>query len=151
MSAIPDPSSVPDPRLHRIFEASHRLLAGLVPGGTVTKLAGRIRDEEDRYPWEEVVESLTAPSVEPQELVQRGLRAQRDWILRSAAGRPMRRLRVATKTLLARIVAQGLFFVLYTTAVIALLLLIRLKWDWFDIYRLLEPIRRLVPGIGGGG
>jgi hypothetical protein len=148
VTATPPPSPA-DPELQRIFETSHRMFAGLVPGGTAAKLRQRIAEDPARYPWEEVVAIVNAAAVPPADLIQRGLRAQRDWILRAAAGRPMRRLRVAGKTLLARILAQLLFFGLYSAAVVVLLLLLKLKWEGADIYRLLDMARSLLPGLVG--
>lgn len=156
-------NSNPDPLLARVGEVALRMMAKTVPPATVQHLQARLYAQPDEYPWQEVVDSVLADPVDPSELLNRGLQTQRDWVLRGGAtsspgrsaavargGRP-KSLKVRGKTLLAVAIVRVAFFVLYTAAVIGILILLRHKWPWFDIYRVLEWLRDVLPSVFRAG
>jgi hypothetical protein len=81
---------------------------------------------------------VLAEPADPQQLVQKGLRAQRDWIVRGGREVPRPGVGHRAKGLLARICAQVIFFAIYSAAVLILLLLLKHKVPGLDIYRILD-------------
>ncbi|MCA8943835.1 MAG: hypothetical protein KDB80_14830 [Planctomycetes bacterium] len=159
MSETENPN--PDPLLTRVGEVSLRMMARTVPADTVQHLQARLYAQPDEYPWEDVVDAVLADPVDPSELLNRGLQGQRDWVLRGGAaaaparpgggartGRP-KTLKVRGKTLVAAAIVRSGFFVLYTAVVVGILILLRHKFPWFDIYRVLEWLREVLPGVFG--
>ena len=152
--------------LSRIGETSLRMMAGVVSPSVVQHLQARLYAEPDEYPWEEVVDSVLAEPMARDELVNRGLVGQRNWLLKSgrdaapggqavAGGGQSRRgrsktMKVRGKTLLAMMIVRGGFFVIYTFAVVLLLVLLRHKFPSFDIYRILDLLKQLLPSVFGG-
>ena len=146
-----DPGHSSDPTVARVAEVTLRMVAGAVPAATVRELE-RIRDEATAsYPWERVVDRVLRDPVEKHELVRRGLAAQRDWVARGGRFTPKRsltgRARTAGRRLLASLLVKLFVFLLYTLAVVVLLLLLKARWEWFDIYRALEWAPELVERI----
>lgn len=160
----------------RVGQVSLRMMAGTVPPEVVDHLQARLLAESERYPWEEVVETILAETADPQELVNQGLRAQRDWIARGGApgggaapvstapraaaaassqpqagarGRRAPSLKTRGKTFLAAAIVKGGFAIIYTLAIVLLLVLIRHKYPSLDIYRILEWLRDALPGVFG--
>jgi len=136
-----------DPTLRRVADASLFLMAGAVARPKMSALQRQVRDAGTDYPWETVVDGVLAEPVDPQKLVQQGLRAQRDWILRGGRETPGPSLKSRGKGCVAAMIARALFFVLYTVAVVLLLLAVRHKWPDLDVYRLLEWLYGVFPSI----
>lgn len=132
----------------RVSECSLRLMAGMVPARTLEEIRGDMAAKRDGYPWEEVVDRILRDPVDRRRLLERGLRAQRDWIARGGAdrGRRMRRVRTAGKRFLAYLLSRAIFFVLYTVAVVVLLVLVQSKWPELNIYRIPELVRQWFGG-----
>jgi hypothetical protein len=99
------------------------------------------------YPWRVVTQVLLADTVDPQRLVQQGLRAQRDWILRGGREAPGKPLSVRAKTLLARILTQLLVVAICGAVVLVLLLALKHKWPGADVYRLLGWLYEAFPAL----
>lgn len=150
----PDPnpdaaSPAPEDPMVAIGEVSARLLAGVVSKRTMEALRRTVEASPSEYPWQVVGQVVRQEPVEPQDLAQRALRAQRDWILRGGRETPGKPIGLQAKTLLAKLVAQSIFLVFFTVAVVALLLLLKHQWPGADIYALLEwgkgLLAKLVP------
>lgn len=121
-----------------LAESCLRLLAGAVPKRTLADLRGSILRSPNAFPWREVNEEIAALPVDEDQLLQSGIRGQRDWILRGGAARPRKSVRHHGKTILAYVLSRLIFFVLYTLAAVVLLVLLKHRWPGLDIYRLLE-------------
>lgn len=132
-----------------MFEASHRLLAGLVSRRDLQAMQKKVLASPDAYPWQEVVDGLVAEPVAESELIQRGLKAQRDWILRGGREMPGPRVKTRAKAFLARLLAQGLFLGLWTGSVLVLLVLLKARFPECDIYIVSNWLKDLMPGIFG--
>lgn len=134
--AAPD-SGAPDATLQAVAAVSLRLMAGAVHKRTLEQLKRTVQQSPAEYPWQVVTQAVLAESVEPQRLVQQGLAAQRDWILRGGRETPGRGLVHHSKGLLAKILAQLIFGAIYAVVIVVLLLLLKHKLPEFDIYRVL--------------
>jgi len=127
-----------------------RLLAGVVPKGTMAALRGEIMSSPDAFPWKAVNERILSDPVDPAQLTQAGLRGQRDWILRT--GRPKagrRSMKVRGKSMLAYLIVRSIFLALNAAALIALLILLKHHWSWLDIYSVLDWLHDVLPGVFG--
>ena len=142
------PPDLDDPGAARraVGDASLRLMAGAVPKPKMEQLRRTVEQNPSEYPWQVVTQAIVADDVDPQRLVQQGLAAQRDWILRG--GRTTRGPSVArrTKGLVARIVAQAVFGLCYALVIVAALLLLKHKLPAFDIYRILTWFQQTFGG-----
>ena len=150
----PTPTPPRDPVREQLGEASLRLLAGVVPAGTMAELRGEIMSSPEAFPWKAVNERILADPVDAAQLTQAGLRGQRDWILRT--GRPQARpptrrrsMKVRTKSLVAYLIVRSVFFVVYAAALIVVLILLKHHWSWFDIYSVLDWLRDQQPDVLG--
>ena len=139
------PSDWNDPQrtLDAISAASLRLLAGSVSKGTMQQLRKTLDASPAEFPWQVVTQAILAEPVDQQRLVQQGLAAQRDWILRGGRTVPGPTLTRRAKGLLARLCAQLIFGLLYALVIIAGLLVLKYKLPEFDIYRILTWILEL--------
>jgi hypothetical protein len=137
----------PDEALQAVGAVSLRLLAGAVPKQAMEQLRRMVQESPSEFPWQVVTQAVLAQPADPQQLVQQGLRAQRDWILRGGRETPRPGMSQRAKGLLARLCAQAIFFVIYTLVVVAALLLLRHKVPELDIYR----ITAWVTGLFGPG
>ena len=97
-----------DPILDRVAETSLRLMAGVVPKGTLTALQKKVQACAS-YPWEWVVDKILQGPMAPEHLVKQGLRAQRDWIIGAGRARPRKRLAVRSKTIFAWLLSRLIF------------------------------------------
>ncbi|MGB3968628.1 MAG: hypothetical protein WBO45_17975 [Planctomycetota bacterium] len=97
------------------------------------------------FPWQVVTQAILAEAVDPQRLVQQGLAAQRDWIVRGGRERPGPGLAHRAKGLLARLCAQVIFGVLFATVLVTALLLLKYKTG-FDIYCVLTWFQQTFGG-----
>ena len=92
------------------------MMAGVVPGDVVARLQSRLLAQPDAYPWEEVVDAVLDEPVGDSELVNKGLVAQRNWLLRGSRGdldrdatlRAVGQLALAVKTVQRLCVEKGL-------------------------------------------
>lgn len=124
-----------------------RLMAGVVSRKLMDTLQRTVRQNPVEYPWQVVNQAILAEAVDGQRLVQQGLRAQRDWILRGGREAPGKPLGTRAKTFVAVVLARAFFFAVYTLAVGVLLILLKQKWPWFDLYRVLEWLQATFPGV----
>jgi hypothetical protein len=146
MSATPPDLAQPDETLDAVAAVSLRLMAGAVQKRTMDSLRQAVQASPSEYPWQVVTQAILAEPADPQRLVQQGLVAQRDWILRGGRETPGPRLSTQAKGLLARLCAQLIFGLLYAAVIIGLLLLLKHKLPWFDIYRVLGWFQELFAG-----
>jgi hypothetical protein len=137
MSATPPDLAQPDDTLHAVGAVSLRLMAGAVSKRTLEQLRRTVQQSPAEYPWQVVTQVVLAEPIEPQRLVQQGLTAQRDWILRGGRETPGPGIAHRTKGLVARICAQLIFGAIYTVVIVVLLLMLKFKMPGFDIYRIL--------------
>lgn len=140
MDGAPPPSehdsTQDDPTLRQIGDASLRLMAGVVSKARMEQLQKTVERSADGFPWQQVTAEILAEDVPAERIVQQGLVAQRDWILRG--GRTSRGPTVArrAKGLLARLMAQMIFGVLFTAVVVTGLIVLQHKFAWADIYQI---------------
>lgn len=134
-------------RLAEAGEISLRLLAGAVGKRTFEVLRSRLPTATDAHAV--LHQAVAAEQVEPAQLLQKGLAAQREWVARGGRiAKP--RLAARGKRLLAQLCAQLVVSAIY--AVLFLTTLFALKYhdpDW-DVYRLLTWLRELGSGLGAG-
>ncbi|MGE3173620.1 MAG: hypothetical protein AB7O97_13430 [Planctomycetota bacterium] len=133
-----------------IGAVSVRLLAGAVPKRTMEALKRTVLASPSEYPWQVVNGVVLAEAADPQDLAQKALRAHRDWILRGGRETPGKPLGLRTKTFVAKLVAQFIFFAIYSVTVLVLLLLLKHKWPDINIYGLLEWFYGVFPGTRPG-
>lgn len=137
MTGTPPDLQQPDETMAAVAAVSLRLLAGAVSKRTMEQLKRTIDQSPAEYPWQAVTQAVLAEPVEPQRLVQQGLQAQRDWIVRGGRETPSRPLAQQAKGLLAKVVAQLIFLGIYTGIVVVALLALKYRFPGFDIYRVL--------------
>jgi hypothetical protein len=142
MTTTPPDLEQPDDTLQAVGAVSLRLLAGAVPRRTMEQLQRTVQQSPDEYPWRIVTQAVLAEPVDPQRLVQQGLQAQRDWILRGGRERPAPPAAQRAKGFVARLLAQTIVCAIWTVVVVVLLLLLKYKLPGFDIYRLLAWIQQ---------
>lgn len=126
------------------------MMANAVPRKTQDRVRSLMSQGSEDYPWQRVVETVLQDSVDSEDLLGKGLRAQRDWFARASVpmtARAGRAARVAGKTALAYVLARLIFFALYTLAIVALLVLAKHHWPQFDIYRILDWLRSVLPSV----
>lgn len=145
--AVPPPASQPDETMASIAATGLRLLAGVVPKRTLEGLKRTVLASPDEYPWQVVNQVVCAEPVDAQELAQKGLRAQRDWILRGGRETPGPGVSVQAKTLVAKLLVQLIFFLAYTVVVLVALLVFKHKWPSLDIYGLLRWLYEAFPSV----
>ena len=125
---------------------SLRLLAGMVSKKTMDQLKRTVEQAAAEYPWQVVTQAVLAETVDEQKLVQQGVRAHRDWILRGGRTDPGAPLGVKAKTLLAKVLAQLIFFTVYTAVVCLGLLIAKYLWN-FDLYVALTWVQTNFPTL----
>ena len=92
MSSTPPDLQSPDDTLLAVGAVSLRLLAGTVSRRTMEQLQRTVQQSPAEYPWQVVTQAVLAEPVDAQRLVQQGLQAQRDWIVRGGREVPQRPL-----------------------------------------------------------
>jgi hypothetical protein len=117
-----------------VAQASLRLMAGVVPKATLDRLRKGAMDAGAEYPWETTTRAILADAVDPQRLVQQGLVAQRDWVLRGGRENPKPSIGRKAKGLLARLCAQLIFGALFAAVLVIGLVAVKYQWPAFDIY-----------------
>lgn len=143
MSETPPDLLKPEDTLLAVSAVSLRLISGSVSKRTLEQLKRTVEQSPAEYPWQVVTQAVLAEPVEPQRLVQQGLQAQRDWIVRGGRETPSRPLTHKAKGFMAKLCAQAIFFVIYTLVVVVALLLLKYKLPDVDIYRVLDWMRQL--------
>jgi hypothetical protein len=136
--------------VHRAGEVSLRMMANLIPKKTQDRVRTAMAESAEEYPWQRVVDLVLQDPVDADDLLAKGLRAQRDWFVRSsvtATARAGRAARVAGKTALAYLLSRAIFVTLYTLVLILLLVLVRHHWPALDIYRILDWLRSVLPSV----
>jgi hypothetical protein len=147
MSPTPPDLADPDQTLQAVSAVSLRLMAGAVPKKTLEQLQRTVQQSAAEFPWQIVTQAVLAEPIEPQRLVQQGLQAQRDWILRGGRETPGRPLSVKAKGLLAKLLAQLIFLSLFSVVLLVALLLIKHKAPEVDIYRILSWLYETFPSL----
>lgn len=137
----------PEILFQEISELSLRLMADSVPKRTMKELRRIVKGSDGVYPWDAVLERALEDPVDQHELVSRGLRAQRDWVWRGGRMNPSKGVKARTKTFLAGLVAKLVFLVLYTLALVCLLVLVEQIWPHLDISRILHFLQDKLPGL----
>ena len=105
----------------------------------------------DAYPWREITASILDEPVPTDRLLQQGLRAQRDWVIRGGRERPRPSVRQSGKRTLAFLLSRLIFGAIYTVVLVMLLVLLKANWPSFDIYVILDALRSIAPGMFGEG
>jgi len=145
MSAQPPDLEHPEQTLHAVGEVSLRLMAGAVPKRTIEQLQRTVQQSAAEYPWQVVTQVILAEALPTQQLVQQGLQAQRDWLLRGGRETPGKPLGQRAKGLLARLLAQLIFLLVLTAVLYIALLLVKHKLPGFDLYAPLEWLYTTFP------
>ncbi|MFK7742032.1 MAG: hypothetical protein AB8H80_17075 [Planctomycetota bacterium] len=135
-----------DQALRAIGDVSLRLLAGAVPKPRMEQLRRTVEQSPAEYPWQVVTQAVLAEGVDSQRLVQQGLTAQRDWILRGGRTAKGPSVGRRAKGFLARLVAQLIFGVLFTAVLLAGLIILQHKFEWLNIYEFWPWLRGLFAG-----
>ena len=146
MTATPPDLGRADDTLRAVADASLRLMAGAVSKRTMEQLKRTLQQSPAEFPWQVVTQAVLAEPVDPQRLVQPGLVAQRDWIVRGGRETPGPGLGHQAKSVLARSCAQLIFGVIYAVVIITILLILKQQMPGFDIYRVLGWFQRLFGG-----
>lgn len=147
MTPTPPDLAQPDDTLQAVGAVSLRLLAGAVSRPTMDQLRRTLDQSPAEYPWQVVTQTVLAESVDPQRLVQQGLQAQRDWILRGGRETPGRSLTTKAKGFVARLVAQTIFGGLFALVLVTGLLVLKYKLPDYDIYRILTWLLDAFPAL----
>jgi hypothetical protein len=143
MSETPPDLTEADQTLRAVSDVSLRLLAGSVSKPKMAQLRVTVESEAGEYPWQSVTQSVLSEEVDPQRLVQQGLAAQRDWILRGGRVAKGPSVTRRAKGLLARLVAQLIIAALFTAMVLVALVILQIKLGW-DLYAVWPWIQSLV-------
>ncbi len=143
----PDRDHDPEVLFREISELSLRLMAGAVSRRTMKDLQRLVDRSSHAYPWDAVLDRALEDPVDHNQLVDRGLRAQRDWVERGGRTNPGRGVRLQAKTFMAALVAKLLFGVIYTLALVCLLVLLEQLWPQLDISRILHFLQESLPGV----
>jgi len=147
MSPTPPDLSHPEQALDAVSAVSLRLLAGTVSKKTMDQLQRTLQQSSSEFPWQVVTQAVLAEPADPQKLVQQGLKAQRDWILRGGREVPGRTLGTKAKGVLAKLCAQAIFLSLWSLVLLVALLLLKHKLPGFDIYRPLGWLYETFPTL----
>jgi hypothetical protein len=143
MSETPPDLTEAEQTLRAVSDVSLRLLAGTVSKQKMEQLRRTVEQSTAEFPWQIVTQAVLAEEVDPQRLVQQGLAAQRDWILRGGRTAKGPSITHRTKGFVARLTAQLIFFVIFLVVIVAALLVLKFKLPDFDIYRILTWIEGL--------
>lgn len=133
-----------DEALRAVSEASLRLMAGSVSKPKMAQLKITAQQNEAEYPWQAITQAILSEEVEGQRLVQQGLAAQRDWILRGGRTAKGPSVTRRAKGFFARLMAQLIFGVIFVVVVVVGLLLLEYKFPAWDIDWLLDKTLELV-------
>jgi hypothetical protein len=137
----------PQDTLTAVGAASLRLLAGSVSKKTMETLKRTVVESPAEFPWQVVTQAILAEPIDEQKLVQQGLRAQRDWILRGGREMPGKPVSVRAKTLLAKLLSQMIFLLVLSVILVVALLAVKYRWPDVDIYRALAWLQEVWPAL----
>lgn len=146
MSAEPPDLSRPEDTLQAVAAVSLRLLAGAVPRRTMEQLQRTVQQSAAEFPWQVVIQAVLAEPADPQQLVQQGLAAQRDWILRGGRETPGRSLGTKAKGFLAKLLAQVIFLSLWSLVLWVGMLVLRYAYG-VDLYWILGWLEQQFPAL----
>ncbi|MEY3160220.1 MAG: hypothetical protein RIT25_211 [Planctomycetota bacterium] len=144
LSSPPAGSPASDP-LANTAEVALRLMAGMVPRKTLQSVQRMAVESTGEYPWRAVHEAVLADPVDPQELLRRGLLAERDWVARGGRETPGPGLKRRAKGFVAKVLAQLIVFAITLALAVVVLLLVKYRWPEMDVYRVLEMVRPFLP------
>lgn len=130
--------------LKAVSEASLRLMAGAVSKPKMAQLKIQAQQDESQYPWQAITQSILSEQVDDQRLVQQGLAAQRDWVLRGGRLAPGPTVARRAKGFFARLAAQLVFAVIFVVVLVVALLLLEYKFPACDIDWLLDQSLELL-------
>ncbi|MCK5944919.1 MAG: hypothetical protein KAI24_23225 [Planctomycetes bacterium] len=133
-----------DEALRAVSEASLRLMAGAVSKPKMAQLKITAQQNEAEYPWQVITQAILSEDVDGQRLVQQGLAAQRDWILRGGRVAKGPSVTRRAKGFFARLCAQLIFGAIFVVVVVIGLLLLEYKFPAWDIDWLLDKTLELV-------
>ncbi|MDA0372293.1 MAG: hypothetical protein O2865_00770 [Planctomycetota bacterium] len=128
-----------DATVAKVAETCLRMMAGSVSPATRRSVADVAKRSPETYPWESVCDLVVGESVDPSDLVNRAISAQRDWVQggggasRAAPRAPRPRASNAIKRLIAMAVVRSAFYVIFAVVFAIGLILIRANWG-FDLY-----------------
>lgn len=142
----PDLSN-PDSMMAAVGAVSLRLLAGTVSRKTMEQLQRTVQQSPSEYPWQVVTQAILAEPVDEQKLVQQGLRAQRDWLLRGGRETPGKPVSVQAKTFVARLLVQTITVAIVAVLLVVALLILKHKFPAFDIYAVLTWVQQTFPNL----
>jgi len=145
MSSLPPDLPHPEQALEAVAGVSLRLMAGTVSKKTMDQLQRTLQQSSAEFPWQVVTQAILAEPGDPQKIVQQGLRAQRDWILRGGREVPGRTIATKAKGMFAKLCAQMIFLALFSLVLWVALLLLKHKMPEFDLYKPLHWIYELFP------
>ncbi len=143
MSETPTDLGDAEQALRAVSDTSLRFMAGAIPKAKMGQLRRTVEQSGEEFPWQEITEAVLAEEVDEQRLVQQGLIAQRDWILRG--GRTARGPSIThrTKGFFARMTAQLIFGAIFVAVILIALLVLKYKDPDFDIYLILTWLQGL--------
>jgi hypothetical protein len=144
-----------DVTVAKVAETCLRMMAGSVTPGVKRSIADVAKRSPDAYPWEAICDLVVGEPVDPSDLVNRGIAAQRDWVQsggaapgRAAPRMPRPRASNAFKRLLAMAVVRSVFYVIFAVVFAVGLILIRENWG-FDLYAFSDSAVDFVRGFLG--
>ncbi|MFT4512935.1 MAG: hypothetical protein ACI89X_003138 [Planctomycetota bacterium] len=143
MSETPPDLTEAEQTLRAVSDVSLRLMAGTVSKGKMEQLRRTVEQSTAEYPWQVVTQTVLAEDVDSQRLVQQGLAAHRDWILRGGRTAKGPSITHRTKGFVARLTAQLIFGVIFVAVILIALLVLRYKMPEFDIYRITTWVQDL--------
>lgn len=129
--------------LRAVSDVSLRLMAGTVSKAKMEQLRRTVEQSTDEFPWQVVTQTVLAEHVDQQRLVQQGLAAHRDWILRGGRMAKGPSITRRAKGFVARLTAQLIFGAIFVTVILIALLVLKYKLPDFDIYRILTWVQDL--------
>ncbi len=138
-----------DPVLDDVGQAALRLMAGTVSRKQLAALRKELLRSPESYPWRETTDAILRVEVDDERLLQQGLRAQRDWVVRGGRETPKPSVKHRSKNFVAYLLSRAIFFVLYTGAVVVLLVLLKAKWPQIDIYAANDWLSGVLPAVFG--
>lgn len=145
-----------DATVAKVAEACLRMMAGSVTPATRRSVADVAKRSPETYPWEAVCDLVVGEAVDPSDLVNRAIAAQRDWVQgggapgagRAAPRAPRPRASNAFKRLVAMAIVRSAFYVIFAVVFAVGLILIRENWG-FDLYAFSDGAVDFVRGLLG--
>jgi outer membrane murein-binding lipoprotein Lpp len=149
MSETPPNLTDAEQTLRAVGDTSLRLLAGTVSKAKMEQLRRTVEQSAPEFPWQAVTQAVLAEDVDEQRLVQQGLVAHRDWILRGGRTAKGPSLAHRGKGFVARMTAQLIFGAIFVAVILIALLVLKYKEPEFDIYQISDRILTWVQDLFG--